>query len=420
MSLHNQSSQTSQSRQKVPQDLLGLWQIRAQALLKEMGKYGRLIVNDHFSIILLVLLAFLGLYYREILTLFQQADLSQWSLPLSFIFALGFTLLAQIGGPIWLTLAPDEAYLFSQGKMWQTYWLKGTRLGLILPLIITALISALLFPFMVNLSAWTLNQWSIFIGLIALLTTLNVFTRYYNVLHQPGIKNVWRWLLSFIYSVALIQLGAPWNMILPLGLALIATIYLYQGLKPTAQTRLQFDRVVDLDQQRRAVFYKWIAIFADVPNMQPTVKRRAYLDRLIQALPIFNQQAYSYLLLRLLVRHGAYSGVWVKVTAFIAFLLIWSQPHWLVISLGILGQWMTLIQLLPLRSYPNDQVFFRLYPQKGDSLAAFRQLMGLLLVAQAIIYTLASGYWLSLLAWLVSIALLLYLYLPWRERKSRF
>ena len=81
---------------------------------------------------------------------------------------------------------------------------------------------------------------------------------------------------------------------------------------------------------------------------------------------------------------------------------------------------MILIQLLPLRSYPNDQVFFRLYPQKGDSLAAFRQLMGLLLVTQAIIYTLASGYWLSFIAWLVSIALLLYLYLPWRERKSRF
>lgn len=420
MSLHDQSSQVSQSRQKVPQDLLGLWQVRAQALLKEIGKYGRLIVNDHFSIILLVLLAFLGLYYREILILFQQADLSQWTLPLSFIFALGLTLPTQIGGPIWMTLAPDEAYLFSQGKKWQTYWLKGTRLGLVLPLIITALISALLFPFVVNLSAWTLNQWPIFIGLTALLTTLNVFTRYYNVLHQPGIKNVWRWLTSFVYSLAVIQMGAPWNMILPLGLALIATIYLYQGLTPTAQTRLQFDRVVELDQQRQAIFYKWIAIFADVPNLQPTVKRRAYLDRLIQALPIFNQQAYSYLLLRLLVRHGAYSGVWLKVTAFIAFLLIWSQPLWLIIALGILGQWMTLIQLLPLRSYPNDQVFFRLYPQKGDSLAAFRQLMGLLLVTQTIIFTLASGYWLSFLAWLVSVALLLYLYLPWRERKSRF
>ncbi|MGY4105742.1 ABC transporter permease [Ignavigranum ruoffiae] len=420
MSLHNHSSQTSQSRQKVPQDLLGLWQVRAQALLKEMGKYGRLIVNDHFSIILLVLLAFLGLYYREILTLFQQADLSQWVLPLEIFFSLGLTLLTQIGGPIWLTLAPDEAYLFSQGRKWQTYWLKGTRLGLVLPLIITALISALLLPFVVNLSAWTLNQWPLFIGLTAILTALNIFARYYNVLHQAGISNAWRWLASFIYSVALIHLGAHWNMIVPLGLALVASIYLYQGLKPTAQTRLQFDRVVELDQQRRAVFYKWIAIFADVPNLQPTVKRRAYLDRLIQALPMFNQQAYSYLLLRLLVRHGAYSGVWLKVTAFIAFLLIWSQPLWLAIALGILGQWMTLIQLLPLRSYPNDQVFFRLYPQKGDSLAAFRQLMGLLLVTQAIIYTLASGYWLSFLAWLVSIALLLYLYLPWRERKSRF
>ncbi|WP_419775324.1 ABC transporter permease [Ignavigranum ruoffiae] len=420
MSLHNHSSQTSQSRQKVPQDLLSLWQVRAQALLKEMGKYGRLIVNDHFSIILLVLLAFLGLYYREILTLFQQTDLSQWVLPLEIIFSLGLTLLTQIGGPIWLTLAPDEAYLFSQGRKWQTYWLKGTRLGLVLPLIITALISALLLPFVVNLSAWTLNQWPVFIGLTAILTALNIFARYYNVLHQAGISNAWRWLASFIYSVALIHLGAHWNMIVPLGLALVASIYLYQGLKPTAQTRLQFDRVVELDQQRRAVFYKWIAIFADVPNLQPTVKRRAYLDRLIQALPMFNQQAYSYLLLRLLVRHGAYSGVWLKVTAFIAFLLIWSQPLWLAIALGILGQWMILIQLLPLRSYPNDQVFFRLYPQKGDSLAAFRQLMGLLLVTQAIIYTLASGYWLSFIAWLVSIALLLYLYLPWRERKSRF
>ena len=416
-----QGSQTHISLKKktVPQDLIGLWQQRAQALFTEIGKYGRLIVNDHFSIILLVLLAFLGIYYQEILSLYQKAEFLVWREPLRIVFTLMLVLASQVGGPIWLTLAPDEAYLFSQGKKWQEFWLKGTLLGLVLPILLTAILAGLVFPFALRISDWTLNQWPLFVSMIAIVTGLNIFSRLYDVLHQPGIRRPIRWLLSAVIIFLLFQLPYSWNLLIPLALALVWAVYLYLGLRGQARTRLQFDRVVELEQHRRSVFYKWIAVFADVPKLQPAVKRRAYLDRIIQALPFFNRQAYSYLLIRLLFRHGAYSGVWLKVTGFIAFLLLWLRPWWLVLGLGVLGQWMTVVQLLPLRTYPQDQVFFRLYPEKGDGLATFQRMIATLLIAQTLVFALCTQQLLAIVGWLISVVVLTYLYLPWQVRKAR-
>lgn len=415
-----QGSQTHIPRKKktVPQDLIDLWQQRVQALFTEIGKYSRLIVNDHFSIILLVLLAFLGIYYQEILSLYQKADLLVWREPLRILFTIVIVLASQVGGPIWLTLAPDEAYLFSQGKKWQEFWFKGTLLGLVLPILFNAILAGLVLPFALRVSDWNIDQWPLFIGMVAIVTGLNIFSRLYDVLHQPGIRWPIRWILSAGIIFLLFQLSYSWNLLVPLGLALVWAAYLYKGLRRQAHTRLQFDRVVELDQHRRSVFYKWIAVFADVPNLQPAVKRRAFLDRIIQALPFFNRQAYSYLMIRLLFRHGAYSGVWLKVTGFIGFLLLWLRPWWLVLGLGVLGQWMTVVQLLPLRTYPQDQVFFRLYPEKGDDLATFQKIMVGLLIGQTLVFALITRQILPIAGWILSLLALTYLYLPWQARKA--
>ncbi|HJF16729.1 MAG TPA: ABC transporter permease, partial [Globicatella sulfidifaciens] len=52
-------------------NLTELRQKRLQSLIKEMGKYGRLIFNDHFSVILFVILGFFMFFYREQLVVLQ-------------------------------------------------------------------------------------------------------------------------------------------------------------------------------------------------------------------------------------------------------------------------------------------------------------------------------------------------------------
>ena len=127
--------------------LAQLWRKRFGQLLNEVGKYGRLIFNDHFSIILFVILGFAGLFYRDQLIQLQNLDATLIRLPIILfsVFILGICF--QVGRPILLTKDPDKSYLFAQGKEWHNYWLRGTLLGLSLPVLLLIGATALLMPF---------------------------------------------------------------------------------------------------------------------------------------------------------------------------------------------------------------------------------------------------------------------------------
>src|SRR5699024_1204060 len=108
--------------------LAQLWQQRLSQFLKELGKYGRLIFNDHFSIILFVILGFGAFFYRDQLLRLQAMDTAAIRLPIIAISVILLAVCFQLGRPLWLTQDSDKSYLFARGKEWHAYWLKGTLL----------------------------------------------------------------------------------------------------------------------------------------------------------------------------------------------------------------------------------------------------------------------------------------------------
>lgn len=81
-------------------DFKSLWQQRYSNYLKEIGKYSKLIMNDHFSIILLIIFAFGALYYRDLIMQLQALDLSviRWVIILGVVIWLSS--IFQFGQPI--------------------------------------------------------------------------------------------------------------------------------------------------------------------------------------------------------------------------------------------------------------------------------------------------------------------------------
>ena len=193
---------------------------------------------------------------------------------------------------------------------------------------------------------------------------------------------------------------------------------------------IEFEALVAQEQARRASLYRWLALFAEVPQQIPPIKRRAYLDGVLKSLSGRLGNRYAYLYLRHLVRNTAYSGIWLRVLIFFSLVIVSSQQVWLWAAAGALSTVLTLVQLMPLALEPLRHPLERLYPVGQQSLVpALRPVVAMILGLQLLVYSLlvavlAQGklphLCLCLVIWLAVAALGLLVYLPfWIGRHSR-
>lgn len=414
--------------------LTQLWQQRLSQFLKELGKYGRLIFNDHFSIILFVILGFGAFFYRDQLLRFQAMDPAAIRLPIIAISVILLAVCFQLGRPLWLTQDSDKSYLFARGKEWHAYWLKGTLLAATLPVIILIGAAVLLSPFISLVSAWTSEQLVILCAFLALAKVLSMLLIYLNIFtlglgKTQAPLTQWQHTLAFviILTLSLVIKASPWH-ILVFALALAAlSAYVAWGMSQRQQAVMQFEYVIEQEMARESTFYKWIAIFADVPHLVPSVKRRRYLDGLLDSISQRLANRDSYMYIRMLFRNNAYSGVWQRVMLFIGVLLILVDQAPIAIALGAIGHILTVVQLLPLIHYYDAHPFQQLYPVQHDQqYQAFQPTMMIIFILQTAFYSLVwlvvqgptLSWLIALVAWLAIAGLLSYLYIPVWDRKQ--
>lgn len=415
-------------------DFKSLWQQRFSNYLKEIGKYARLIMNDHFSIILLVILAFGALYYRELLIQLQALDLSviRWVIILSVVIWLAT--IFQFGQPIWFTKDPDKSYLFALGEEWHSYWLKGALVSLVLPAIIISLGTAMIMPFLDLISVWSLSQsWLLILYMVAFkavsfsLLYLDIFNLgFAQIIGRP----LSRWHHTLLVAVALFitfSLPVTFNIYIPLVMLLLLIVYIAWAMTQRSNRWVAFDHIVEEETRREASLYKWISIFADVPHLRPSIKRRPYLDGVLSFMKNLNNNRYSFLFLRAIFRNNAYSGVWLRVTLFISVLIMMTSNIWMLLGMGILSHVLTFIQLVPLMKLYSNQPFQIIYPNReGSIVKAFQGTSLVIAFIQLLVYaviavltqplTLQLAY--IIMAWIAVAMLMIFLYVPWWYKKQ--
>lgn len=394
-----------------------LWSLRFHRFINEIGKYGRLIVNDHFSLILMVLFAYGIMYYRELARMVETGSKTSVALP---IMALSFLILwglLQLGRPLWFTGEADKAYLFPRGSEWRRFWGRGLSLAAILPVVGLFLSLLLLYPFLTQVTAWTSAQFWILTLLLFLVKGAVLGQKYLNALQNRKLDGPFAWIPSTFILLSAIVMPPPWHWGLPASLVVVWGIWLVWQYQASRHQRIDLEYVVDEENRRMANFYKWISAFADVPGLVPAVKRRSWLDGIIRWLSSLGQDRYSYLYLRSLFRHTAYSGIWLRVTLFVVVLLLIISNLWLGLALGLLGHIMTLVQLLPLLHHFDGHPLQRLYAHSADRVIAFRRTVRWILYAQSLFYALVFRSWEGALVWLALAEILLQIYLPWWHRK---
>ncbi|MGF3073074.1 ABC transporter permease [Facklamia sp. P13055] len=413
-----------------------LFNKRANQLLKEVGKYGRLIFNDHFSIVLFVLMGFLALTYRDLLERLNQGSYFAfiWMIPLMIAFFL--TVILNFGHPLWLNHEADRSYLFPRGEDWFKYWRKAFIYTSLSQVSLALLISFLFYPLISIVSDWNQNNAVFFCFIYATLKFLAVINQYLNLYYQNNnflsrnsVKTLNYFTGFFITISFYLPDFYPFLMMLVVsGLYLMIVYWRYRIL---AKNLVDFEFIINQSHANKSRFYKLISLFADVPQVKTPIKERKWLYPLMNLIQGKKANRYSYFFARMITRHEGYSGIWLRITVFILIIIFLLPDNWLALTLiGGIGFWLALIQILPIYLLGNNLPFQLLYPTQDLHLKknAFQRMLASILVMMMLAFCLGMlvkvGLSLTLLwvscAWLILILAIIHFYVPiWLKKLKK-
>ncbi|MBF6625021.1 ABC transporter permease [Aerococcaceae bacterium zg-BR9] len=372
--------------------LLDLWSKRFRQFGKELGKYSRLIFNDHFFFILLVIIGFLLFFYREQLMVLNQMNHTVVKWPI-LIVAMGILgQLSLFGRPLWLMKEADKSYVFVQGERWRQYWQKGSLAGVVLPIIVNVAAVVVLYPFINVATRWSTAQLVMLVILQLLLVVWNHALYYVAIFKPVGHLRLWSSLVYTVWMILFTAILPQIALLITLIIVVVIVMFSLYWLRRQVLNWQSFEFTVEMDLKRQAAFYKWIAFFADVPNQRPVIHSRHTFNGFIQRLSQNTRNRDYYLLLRVLFRNHAFSGIWVRVLAFFSILMLLTQNHYLVMGLGMVSFILTIIQLLPMIELYEANPFQMIYPQvKQSQQTALQQVLRIVVCIQLLVFVVIAA-----------------------------
>lgn len=342
-----------------------LFQKRQQAFIQTCVRYLRYVFNDHFVLILMVLLGFLTLQYRNLLENFPSHHFPIY-------VALGLiSVLLLVSGKIASYLEEaDQIFLLPlEATVWS--WLQASHhRAVILWSIVQGVGQVILFPIYLRLGMSV----PVFVFLLAGLT-----------------------FLKYILF---------WKK-LPFG---------KKGIY------LNWDSVIKVEQRRKQGILQFFALFTHVKGVTNSAKPRKYMDSLLVAISRGSKNVWFYLFARAFVRSGDYLGLFIRLTMLSLFALYWVEQPWIATGLALIFHYLLLFQMLALFQVYDYQYLAQLYPIAPElKRTGFQQfvslLMNILLCLELIVSALCFGMDSVFIVLFVGGIFLNRIYLPFKAKK---
>lgn len=389
------------------------WQ-RQQRRWDHYLHYWRLVFNDHFIIALFFMAGAMAYSYDQLL---PQVNPQSWWWRL--ILMLWVTLAIQVGRVAIFVEQPDPVFLLPLTSQIKQYlrpaWIYSTVLGLIMSFALTVIALPLALTLM-KLSNGTL----IIIALTVMALKLNWLAwekqRFLMTPASKRLVNVMQWGATFIIA-ALMWTG--WSII-----ALVVTVIIWL-LSEYWNLWANFDWSVAIayERSRTESIYRFFNLFTDVPQVQGSVKRRAWADGIIKYLARQDGQ-WGYLYARGFVRGSETSGLVVRLTVILAIIIFFIPVNWLQTVALVLSLYLIISQLGPEYHQFDNKVFTYLYPlEPKDRQRAYLKLASRMMWPVAVILLLATimtpYVLLNLVIVIIEGELLVRWYLPMRVFKEK-
>ncbi|WP_412988287.1 ABC transporter permease [Pediococcus siamensis] len=399
-----------------------LWQKRRRAHFLEMLKYLRYVLNDHFVLALLFLVGGLGYGYSNFLK--QLGGPTWWAAPVSVIALL---ILLQLGSLATLVKPADPVFLLPREHDMHQYLNQAVAHSFLFSACLEVVGVAILMPFLSV--AGQLTTWQILVlgGTLLVLKLGELYQKesqlYQNQQFVWYKRLIFNWILPLIWFVVALYLNV-WVALITAAVQTGGAILAERSVWRTHS--LAWRLAIQLEEQRMLRIYRFFNLFTDVPNVRGTVRRRRYLDGLLNLTDRRTDNAYRYLFMRALLRSTEYSGMYFRLTILAAVLLAVVPNLYLSLIMQVLFIYLISFQLLPLLTNYDQNVFTHLYPLKAaQKISGFNWVMTRLLCGTVVFFVsvmgIASGSWyraiLGLVVGMLEVWVLLKFYLPSRMKK---
>lgn len=396
-----------------------LWRQRLKQHAKGQSKYLQLVFNDHFVLVLVILLGALLYGYSQVV---KTLTASWWLAP---AMALVFSVLLALGRLATLTEPADATFLLPKSAEFSQYLFKARRYSLLLPCIV------LIFATIAALPLLPVLKLSVLTAALPLGVALLLFKD----------SDLWLQLLAFypqrvprwcrrelLLGVAFLALWAGfwWHPAIALAAALVIDLSLRWRLGDLlAAAELMWVPLIAAESRRMGRIYRFYNLFTDVPGLGGGVKRRRYLDGLAKLVPRGLPHTWQWLFVRGFLRRTEFFGLYLRLVVIGALVIALVDQWWLVALLAALFTYMIGFQLLPLYQVYDEIVLTYLYPlPQPQKPQAFKHLLAVLLVIAAVVLAggaVVSGHFLAaggaLAAGLIVAVLVAWWYLPIRLAK---
>ncbi|MGX6979994.1 ABC transporter permease [Vagococcus elongatus] len=367
--------------------MAALYDRRLKNYQKKMFRYLKYVFNDHFSLILIVLMGGFMFFYSEMI---KQIDQSFYYGKL--LVGLIWLLTLFVGQLSTIVEEADKVFLLPKEKEMTRYLEKAFRHSLVLPALFLLLIVALSQPLLMAIAGVTVVDGIFFLLTMWCLKICHLFLKYSALYHVEKKEQQQALLVFFIVSAAVITVmlvGVSWA-----GL-ILSSIFLHfsknQVKRLTQNSLLDWETMIQKEKHRQKKIFQFINLFTDVPGMSSSVRRRKYFDPLLRKIKASHQRTYLYLYARSFLRGTEYSGVFARLLL-VAVILMSSlnQLLWLL-PVALLALFVICFQLLPLYGQFDYMVMTQLYPvpssQKQNNL---QQLLMILLGGAGVLFSLVS------------------------------
>ena len=339
---------------------------RKQAFRKECVGYMRYVLNDHFVLFLLVLIGFLAYQYSQLLQDFPE---NHW--PILLFLGIVSALLLAWGGIATYIEVPDKLFLLVAEEEVREHIQKQSLVSFIFWVSVQTLFLLLFAPLF-----------------LAMGHGLPVFLVY----------------------------------VLLLGVAKYL-LFRQKASKFFTETGLDWDYVIAQESKRKQVLLRFFALFTQVKGVSNNVKRRAYLDFILNAVQKVPGKIWQNLYLRSYLRNGDLFALSLRLLFLSLLAEIFIEQSWIATAVVVLFNYLMLFQLLALYRAFDYQYLTQLFPlEKGEKekglQEVIRGLTGFVLMVQLIVGLITLQEKLALLALLGAALVLQILYLPYQVKRQ--
>lgn len=386
--------------------MLELWKKRQAKHQKQMFKYLRYVLNDHFVLALLFLLGGLGLSYSNYL----QTLTSQKSVSFSpMISALILWIVLKCGSLATLLRPADLVFLGPKQAEIGSYLSRAFTHSLFFSWLSVSVFYLALVPYLLHAVLLKTPQILLLWLLVLVLKYLQLERELLALYHAKLAQRWFRLLFDDLFCFLILLASFYFNALYLLLLSTMIGIFLERAQKASATSgSFLWEQAIKREQRRMLRWYRFFDLFTDVPFIQVAAKRRRYLDRFLPKASNSPTRSFTYLYWRALVRNGNYSGLYLRLSLLGMVILYFVETPWLAYVLGMLFIYLLGFQLLPLYFYYDELVFMHLYPlEKNQKLKAFSQVLFTSLALCAVVFSLVVFSSLGLFSGSISLGLLL-------------